>query len=69
MTYTSRTTSGSKPCGDWLGVTLGWIWALGTLAAAGGLAVSVGHDLTHRVNGAVAMSWPEGEAPSASEGH
>lgn len=60
MTYKSRTTSDRKSRGDWLGVTLGWVCALGTLAAASGLATIVGHDLTHRVGGGVAVSWPEG---------
>ncbi|GGX72862.1 MULTISPECIES: hypothetical protein [Streptomyces] len=59
MTYKSRTTSDRKPRGDWLGVTLGWIWALGTLAAASGLTTIVGHDLTHRADGVAAVSWPE----------
>ncbi|MEV6675156.1 hypothetical protein [Streptomyces sp. NPDC051162] len=31
MTHTARTTSGRKTRADWLGVTLGWIWALGTV--------------------------------------
>ncbi|MBB5118644.1 hypothetical protein AF335_01280 [Streptomyces eurocidicus] len=60
MTYKSRTTSDRKPRGNWLGVTLGWIWALGTLAADSSLAAIVGHDLTHRVDGGVAVSRPEG---------
>ncbi|WKU44533.1 hypothetical protein Q3V23_10795 [Streptomyces sp. VNUA116] len=59
MTYKSRTTSDRKPRGDWLGVTPGWSRALGTLAAACGLATIVGHGLTHRVNGVAAVSWPE----------
>ncbi|SPE49390.1 hypothetical protein SNS2_1077 [Streptomyces netropsis] len=60
MTYKSRTNSDKKPRSDWLGMTLGWIWALGTLTTASGLATIVGHDLTHRVDGGVAASWPEG---------
>lgn len=60
MTYKSRTTNDRKHRGDWLGMTLGWIWALGTLAAASSLAAIVGHDLTHRVDGGVAVSRPEG---------
>ncbi|MEV4923677.1 hypothetical protein [Streptomyces roseoverticillatus] len=60
MTYKSRTTSDRKPHSDWLVVTLGWSWALGALAAARSLTAIVGHDLTRRADGGVAVSWPEG---------
>ncbi|MGI5337512.1 hypothetical protein ACQEVS_09005 [Streptomyces sp. CA-181903] len=59
MTYKSRTTSDRKTHSDWLSVTLGLIWALGTLAAASGLAAIVSHGLPHRADGDVAVSWPE----------
>ncbi|MEU5050143.1 hypothetical protein [Streptomyces sp. NPDC021096] len=68
MTHTSRTTSGRKAHGDWLGVTLGWIWALGTIAAAGGLAAIVHTDQHHPGHVPIALSLPDSEVPSTSGG-
>ncbi|MCF3105433.1 hypothetical protein IPZ58_28150 [Streptomyces roseoverticillatus] len=45
MTYTCRTTGDRTARGDWVRPMLGWIWALGTIAAAGSLAAAVHHDL------------------------
>ncbi|MFF4531513.1 hypothetical protein ACFY1P_19865 [Streptomyces sp. NPDC001407] len=60
MTYTCRTTGGGRrPCGDWLGPVLGWIWALGTIAAASSLAAVVHHDLDRPEQAPAAMSLPD----------
>ncbi|MFI9724658.1 hypothetical protein ACIHFE_34395 [Streptomyces sp. NPDC052396] len=63
MTYTCRTTGGKAARGDWLGPVLGWIWALGSIAAAGSLAAVVHHDLDQQVP--AALSLPDAAAPTA----
>ncbi|SHM25509.1 MULTISPECIES: hypothetical protein [Streptomyces] len=59
MTYTCRTTGGKRPCGDRLGPMLGWIWALGTIAAAGSLAAVIHHDLDRPGQAPTAQSLPD----------
>ncbi|MFC4518260.1 hypothetical protein [Streptomyces ehimensis] len=59
MTYTCRTTGGRRLCGDWLGPMLGWIWALGTIAAAGSLGAVAHHDLDHPGQAPIALSLPD----------
>ncbi|WP_157868547.1 hypothetical protein [Streptomyces caatingaensis] len=62
MTYTCRTTGGRRTCGDWVEPMLGWIWALGTLAAAGSLAAVVHHDLDRPGQAPAALSLPDAAA-------
>ncbi|MFI0743069.1 hypothetical protein ACH4PU_34100 [Streptomyces sp. NPDC021100] len=59
MTYTCRTTGGRTARSDRLGPMLGWIWALGTLAAAGSLAAAVHHDLDHPGQAPATLSLPD----------
>ncbi|MFF4220942.1 hypothetical protein [Streptomyces nondiastaticus] len=57
VTYTCRTTGGTRTRGGWLGPMLGWVWALGAIAAAGNLAAVVHHDLSR--TGQTALLMPQ----------
>ncbi|GAA0419016.1 hypothetical protein [Streptomyces luteireticuli] len=59
MTYTCRTTGGRTARGDWPGPMLGWIRALGAIAAAGSLAAVVHHDLDCPGQAPAALSLPD----------
>ncbi|MGW5121444.1 hypothetical protein ACWEQ8_39315 [Streptomyces noursei] len=67
MTYKCRTTGSKTTRGDWLEPMLGWIWALGTIAAAGSLAAVVDHDLARLGQSPAALSLPD-TATTTAEG-